>query len=262
MMCGVNSAFAWLWAYKLRRERLRAKRRPGRYWRRYCLNLGHGDGAEHRHRQHGGPGRRVWAFPCLTSYVRAYSSAWRRILYLAKLQCRSSGCLKLVTAVATAAWRSATLAWDKALREAELIEETIVTVNKVSSSRWMQDCKQYYQYFSQLYIRQFSHQPYGVGSPPGTTIGRKKQTTRKAKKPASLLREILGASSRPVKIGKDLSINDAAAKANIDWSYFAQIERGERSVGLDVMDALAQADGVLLFELLDPSFQKLNELEQ
>ncbi|WP_133161919.1 helix-turn-helix domain-containing protein [Deinococcus koreensis] len=170
--------------------------------------------------------------------------------------------MKLVTAIATAAWRSATLAWDKALKEAELIDETIVAVNKVSSNQWMQDCKQYYQYFSQLYIRQFSHQPYGVGSPPGTTIQRKKQTTRKAKKPARLLREVLGANSRLVKIGKDLSINDAAAKANIDWSYFAQIERGERSVGLDVMDALAQADGVLLFELLDPSFQKLNELEQ
>lgn len=67
---------------------------------------------------------------------------------------------------------------------------------------------------------------------------------------------------RLARISKDLSINDAAAKADVDWSYFAQIERGKRSVGLDVMDALAQSVGVPLFELLNPSFQQLDGLKR
>lgn len=93
-----------------------------------------------------------------------------------------------------------------------------------------------------------------MNSPQGVKGVRKKQTARKPSKSPSPLRAVFGLNLRLARIGKDMSINDAASKADVDWSYFAQIERGERSVGLDVMDALAQAVEVPVHQLLDPGF--------
>lgn len=50
---------------------------------------------------------------------------------------------------------------------------------------------------------------------------------------------------------KGLSIFDIAQDIKMDWSYISQIERGQRNVGLDVLDALAGAVQVRLVELLD-----------
>lgn len=85
-------------------------------------------------------------------------------------------------------------------------------------------------------------------------LPRKKQSGRRPSKPASPLRATFGRNLRLTRIAQDQSIYDIAAKAEIDWSYLGQIERGERSVGLDVLDALAQAVEVQLFELLNPDY--------
>ncbi|MHA0036775.1 helix-turn-helix domain-containing protein (plasmid) [Deinococcus sp. PESE-38] len=70
---------------------------------------------------------------------------------------------------------------------------------------------------------------------------------------------VFGRNLRLTRIGQNLSIYDVAAKAEVDWSYLAQIERGERSVGIDVMAALAEAVDTPLFQLLNPALLPINE---
>ncbi|MBZ9751813.1 helix-turn-helix domain-containing protein [Deinococcus sp. HMF7604] len=44
-----------------------------------------------------------------------------------------------------------------------------------------------------------------------------------------------------------------AQASQMDWSYISQIERGKRNVGIDILDALAQAVGTSVINLLSPS---------
>ena len=87
-------------------------------------------------------------------------------------------------------------------------------------------------------------------------LPRKKQGERRPSKAASPLRAVFGRNVRLTRIAQHQSLHDIAAKAEIDWSYLGQIERGERSVGLDLMDALAQALELELFELLRPDYEQ------
>lgn len=47
-----------------------------------------------------------------------------------------------------------------------------------------------------------------------------------------------------------MTLEDVAERAAMNWSYIAQVERGERNVGIDNMAALAEALGVPLRDLL------------
>lgn len=47
-----------------------------------------------------------------------------------------------------------------------------------------------------------------------------------------------------------MTLEDVAEKADMNWSYIAQVERGERNVGIDNMAALADAVETHLSELL------------
>ncbi|THF85498.1 helix-turn-helix transcriptional regulator [Deinococcus sp. KSM4-11] len=71
-------------------------------------------------------------------------------------------------------------------------------------------------------------------------------------RPFSPLRAVFGARYRAARKTRGLTLDDVAHAAQIDWSYLAQLERGQRNVGIDVMDALARAIGVPLHELLVP----------
>ena len=77
----------------------------------------------------------------------------------------------------------------------------------------------------------------------------------KTNRPASPLRKVFGENLRATRKAKDLSLFDIAHTIKMDWSYISQLERGERNVGLDVMDALAGAVNVPLIELLRADYQ-------
>ncbi|MFW8628059.1 helix-turn-helix domain-containing protein [Deinococcus sp. ME38] len=82
----------------------------------------------------------------------------------------------------------------------------------------------------------------------------------KTNRSPSPLRAVFGANLRAVRKDRGLSIFDVAFQSKIDWSYISQIERGQRNVGIDMLDALAQAVGVPLIELLaQPAAQDLLE---
>nr|WP_246581077.1 helix-turn-helix transcriptional regulator [Deinococcus aestuarii] len=52
---------------------------------------------------------------------------------------------------------------------------------------------------------------------------------------------------------RGLTLEDVAALADMNWSYIAGLERGERNVSIDNMSALAGALGMPLWELLRPN---------
>lgn len=72
-------------------------------------------------------------------------------------------------------------------------------------------------------------------------------------RPSSPLRTVFGANLRAARKEQGLTVFDVAHASRMDWSYVHQIERGERNVGLDVLDALAQAVNRKLIDLLDES---------
>lgn len=78
-------------------------------------------------------------------------------------------------------------------------------------------------------------------------------------RPPSPLRAVFGANLRAARKTKGLSVFDVAYRAKVDWSYISQIERGERNVGLDILDALAEAVESKLVDLLSPDTSSLRE---
>lgn len=63
----------------------------------------------------------------------------------------------------------------------------------------------------------------------------------KTSRPPSPLRLVFGVNLRAARKEQNLTVFDVAQSCRVDWSYIHQIERGERNVGIDIMDALAQA---------------------
>lgn len=59
--------------------------------------------------------------------------------------------------------------------------------------------------------------------------------------PPSDLRVLFGRRLREERRRQQLTLEDVAEKSGLNWSYIAQIERGERNVGIDNIDALAKA---------------------
>lgn len=74
----------------------------------------------------------------------------------------------------------------------------------------------------------------------------------KTSRPPSPLRAVFGARLRTERKARGYTLEEVAHRAHLDWSYLAQLERGKRNVGIDALDALAQAIGIPLHQLLDP----------
>ena len=73
----------------------------------------------------------------------------------------------------------------------------------------------------------------------------------KTKRTPSLARKIFGERLRAERRRQGLTLEDVSEKADMAWNYIAQVERGERNVGIDNMAALADALGTPLSDLLE-----------
>jgi transcriptional regulator with XRE-family HTH domain len=75
------------------------------------------------------------------------------------------------------------------------------------------------------------------------------------KKPSKSLtaREIFGQNLRRIRRLKDISQEELALRANLSRTYVSEVERGVRNVSIDNMGLLADALGVPLRDLVDPT---------
>ena len=55
---------------------------------------------------------------------------------------------------------------------------------------------------------------------------------------------MFGQRLREERRARNLTLEDVAERSGLNWSYIAQIERGERNIGIDNIDALSRAIGV------------------
>ncbi|MFC3834217.1 helix-turn-helix domain-containing protein [Deinococcus rufus] len=69
-------------------------------------------------------------------------------------------------------------------------------------------------------------------------------------KPPSPLRLVFGQRLRQERHAQKLTLEDVAERSGLNWSYVAQIERGERNIGIDNIYALAKALGIEVIKLL------------
>ncbi|WP_295815538.1 helix-turn-helix transcriptional regulator [uncultured Deinococcus sp.] len=72
----------------------------------------------------------------------------------------------------------------------------------------------------------------------------------KTKRAPSAARKLFGERLRAERRAKGLTLEDVGEAADIAWNYVAQVERGERNIGIDNMAALADALDVSLASLL------------
>lgn len=72
-------------------------------------------------------------------------------------------------------------------------------------------------------------------------------TTKRA---PSTARKVFGERVRAERRARSLTLEDVGEQADMAWNYIAQVERGERNIGIDNMAALADALGMPLSELL------------
>lgn len=72
----------------------------------------------------------------------------------------------------------------------------------------------------------------------------------KTKRAPSAARKLFGQRLRAERHARGLTLEDVGEKADIAWNYVAQVERGERNIGIDNMAALADALGLELADLL------------
>lgn len=70
------------------------------------------------------------------------------------------------------------------------------------------------------------------------------------KRPPSAARKLFGIRVREQRKAANLTLESLAEQADMNWSYIAQVERGERNVSIDNMAALAAGLGVPLRDLL------------
>lgn len=75
------------------------------------------------------------------------------------------------------------------------------------------------------------------------------------KKPKKWLtaREVFGQNLRRVRRLKEISQEELALRADLSRTYVSEVERGVRNVSIDNMGLLADALGVPLRDLVDPS---------
>ena len=83
-----------------------------------------------------------------------------------------------------------------------------------------------------------------------------------SKRPASDARKVFGIRLREARWKRDLTLEDVAEKADMNWSYIAQVERGERNVSIDNLAALAEAVEMALPDLLQPLAEDTDDQKQ
>ncbi len=66
------------------------------------------------------------------------------------------------------------------------------------------------------------------------------------------LRPALGARIRELRRGLKLSQEALGARAGLHWTYLSDLERGQQTPTLDVVNRLARAFGVTLAEFFRP----------
>lgn len=69
-------------------------------------------------------------------------------------------------------------------------------------------------------------------------------------KPPSASRKLFAERLRAERKARSLSLEDLGELSGLSWNYIGQVERSQRNVSVDHMDALARALGVQLYELL------------
>ncbi|MFK7604213.1 helix-turn-helix domain-containing protein [Deinococcus sp. SM5_A1] len=74
----------------------------------------------------------------------------------------------------------------------------------------------------------------------------------RTKRAPSAARKLFGQRLRAERHARGLTLEDVGEQADIAWNYVAQVERGERNIGIDNMAALADALGMELAKLLLP----------
>lgn len=62
-------------------------------------------------------------------------------------------------------------------------------------------------------------------------------------------RKIVGWNVRKLRVGKAMTLEDLAARADTAATYLASLERGETNAGVDLLDRLAKRLGVKLADL-------------
>lgn len=62
-------------------------------------------------------------------------------------------------------------------------------------------------------------------------------------------RKIVGWNVRKLRVGKAMTLEDLAARADTAATYLASLERGEVNAGVDLLDRLAKRLGVKLADL-------------
>lgn len=72
----------------------------------------------------------------------------------------------------------------------------------------------------------------------------------RTKRAPSTARKLFGQRLRAERHTRGLTLEDVGETADIAWNYVAQVERGERNIGIDNMAALADALGLELADLL------------
>lgn len=70
------------------------------------------------------------------------------------------------------------------------------------------------------------------------------------KRTPSAARKLFGQRLREERRARGLTLEDVSERADMAWNYIAQVERGERNIGIDNMAALADALSLSLHELL------------
>lgn len=70
------------------------------------------------------------------------------------------------------------------------------------------------------------------------------------KRPPGGVRVTFGARVRQERKAANMTLEDLAERADMNWSYIAQVERGERNIGIDNMMAIAEGLGIPLRDLL------------
>lgn len=74
-------------------------------------------------------------------------------------------------------------------------------------------------------------------------------------------REIFGLNVRRVRRLKEISQEELAFQAGISQTYLSQVEGGSRNISIDNMEALANALGLMLSQLLNPELFELESSE-
>jgi transcriptional regulator with XRE-family HTH domain len=69
-------------------------------------------------------------------------------------------------------------------------------------------------------------------------------------KPPSTSRRLFAERLRAERKARGLSLEDLGDLSGLSWNYIGQVERSQRNISVDHMDALARALGIQLYQLL------------